>query len=92
MKEIFQMIVESFQGLYNIDNSSFFGKTIKILDIVAEFRACVIMIDLGCEDLIFDMFHQFLIVIETNYKQNVLSFMQSIMSLIIEESDDYKTS
>lgn len=34
------------------------------------------------------MFHQFLIAIKNNQKRNVLSSMQSIMSLIIGESDD----
>ena len=58
------------------------------METIAKLRACVIMIDLGCEYLIIHMFQQLFIAIKRDHKQNVLSFMQSIMSLIIEESDD----
>lgn len=45
MKEVFQLIVESFQGLSNIHNPSF-GKVVRILESVAKIRACVIMLGL----------------------------------------------
>ena len=71
MKEVFQFIDESFQGSSDIHNPSF-GKVVQILESVARLRACVIMIDLACEDLILDMFYQFLISIKRNHKKNVI--------------------
>lgn len=58
MKEIFQLVVESFQGLSDIHNPSF-GKVAQILESVAKLRACVIMLDLRCGGLILEMFYQF---------------------------------
>ena len=68
MEGAFQLIVESFQRLCNIHNPSF-GKAVNILETIAKLRACVILLDLSCEDLIHDMFHQFLIAIKKGHKK-----------------------
>lgn len=61
-REAFQLIVESFQGLEDTENPSF-AKRVKILEIVARVKSCVVMIDLDYEDLILEMLQHFWAII-----------------------------
>ncbi|KAH9312823.1 hypothetical protein KI387_027858, partial [Taxus chinensis] len=86
MKEIFQLIVESFQGLDDIRSP--FAKRVTILKIVAKIKACVIMLDLDCEDLILKMFQHFVDTTSENHAKNVIISILTIMTLTLNESDD----
>eukprot|EP00249_Psilotum_nudum_P024915 c29322_g1_i2 orf=363-5285(-) len=87
LKEIFQLIVENFQGLNEMASSSF-ARRVSILETVAKVRSCVVMLDLECDDLILEMFQAFFRTASEEHPQNVLMAMKTIMSLVIEESED----
>ena len=55
MRRIMRLIVETFQELDNNAGSTF-GKKLEILWSMATIKTYVIMIDLGCDDLILQMF------------------------------------
>ncbi|XBJ05379.1 hypothetical protein VPH35_024179 [Triticum aestivum] len=59
LRTIFRLIVGTFGGLTDV-NSHYFSRRVAILETVARYRACVVMLDLECNDLITDMFRTFL--------------------------------
>ncbi|KAG2659747.1 hypothetical protein PVAP13_1KG380000 [Panicum virgatum] len=85
--DVFSLIVGAFQHLDDIENP-FFGRRASILDTVAKVRSCVVMLDLECDDLINDMFHHFLRTVSSGHSDTVISCMETIMRLVIEESED----
>ncbi|XP_066322022.1 sister chromatid cohesion protein PDS5 homolog C-like isoform X2 [Miscanthus floridulus] len=87
MKDVFSLIVGTFEHLDDIE-SPFFGRRTSILDTVAKVRSCVVMLDLECDDLINDMFHHFLRTVNSGHSEAVISCMETIMRLVIEESED----
>uniref|UniRef100_A0A0D9WPC5 Uncharacterized protein n=1 Tax=Leersia perrieri TaxID=77586 RepID=A0A0D9WPC5_9ORYZ len=91
LRDMFHLIVGSFRGLNDV-NSQSFDKRVAILETVARYRACVVMLDLECNDLIADMFRSFLEIISENHETKIVSSMQSIMALIIDESEDIEES
>ena len=56
MKEIFQLIEESFHRLDDTRQPSF-DRRVRLLETVAKVRSYVVMIDLKCDDLILRMFN-----------------------------------
>lgn len=87
MREIFQLIVASFQGLDEIKSPSF-ARRVTILETVAKVRSCVVMLDLECDDLILEMFRHFFATVSKNHSENVVASMQTIMVLVLDESED----
>nr|CAB3447206.1 unnamed protein product [Digitaria exilis] len=87
MRDVFSLIVSSFQHLDNIKDP-FFRRRVSILDTMAKVRSCVVMLDLECDDLINDMFHHFLRTVSAGHSDAVISCMETIMRLVIEESED----
>lgn len=59
MQETFQLIVSSFKDLSDMSSRSY-SKRVSILDNVARVRSPVVMLDLECDSLIVEMFHNFL--------------------------------
>ncbi|KAL6596694.1 hypothetical protein ACP70R_047337 [Stipagrostis hirtigluma subsp. patula] len=91
LRDIFYVIVGTFRGLSDV-NSQSFGRRVAILETVARYRACVVMLDLECDDLITDMFRTFLDIVSDSHEQNIVKSMQTIMTLIIDESEDIQDS
>uniref|UniRef100_A0A804R2H1 Binding n=1 Tax=Zea mays TaxID=4577 RepID=A0A804R2H1_MAIZE len=89
LRDIFYLIVGTFGGLSDV-NSQSFGRRVAILETVARYRACVVMLDLECDDLITNMFQTFLGVV--SHEENIVKSMQAIMILIIDESEDVQES
>jgi len=87
LRDIFHLIVTTFHGLDNI-NSPSFGRRVTILETVAKIRSCVMMLDLECDDLILEMFHIFFSVASEAHPENLLTSMQTIMTLVLDESED----
>ncbi|GAB2286570.1 hypothetical protein Dimus_020967 [Dionaea muscipula] len=87
MKDVFQLIVSSFERLYDKSSRSY-NKRAAILEIVAKVRSCVVMLDLECDELILAMFDHFLKSIRDNHPENVFSSMETIMTLVLEESEE----
>uniref|UniRef100_A0A804R332 Binding n=1 Tax=Zea mays TaxID=4577 RepID=A0A804R332_MAIZE len=91
LRDIFYLIVGTFGGLSDV-NSQSFGRRVAILETVARYRACVVMLDLECDDLITNMFQTFLGVVSDSHEENIVKSMQAIMILIIDESEDVQES
>lgn len=53
------MIVSAFAGLNDVSGPSF-GRRVVILETVAKYRSCVVMLDLECDDLVKEVFTTFL--------------------------------
>ncbi|XP_028105789.1 sister chromatid cohesion protein PDS5-like [Camellia sinensis] len=87
MKDVFRLIVSSFENLSDKSSRSYSKRTL-ILKTVAKVRSCVVMLDLECDGLIVEMFHHFLKAIRDYHPENVFSSMVTIMSLVLEESED----
>ncbi|XP_006656003.1 sister chromatid cohesion protein PDS5 homolog A [Oryza brachyantha] len=91
LRDMFHLIVGTFSGLNDVSGQSF-ARRVAILETVARYRACVVMLDLECNDLIADMFQSFLEIISDTHEPNIVNSMQSIMALIIDESEDIEES
>ncbi|KAA8521687.1 hypothetical protein F0562_012323 [Nyssa sinensis] len=87
MKDFFQLIVTSFENLSD-ESSRSYNKRTSILETVAKVRSCVVMLDLECDGLIVEMFQHFLKAIRDYHPENVFSSMETIMTLVLEESED----
>ncbi|KAJ3679543.1 hypothetical protein LUZ60_017554 [Juncus effusus] len=87
MKEIFKSIVESFEKLDDFASRSF-QKRVSILETVSKVRSCVVMLDLECDDLILEMFRHFLKAISLKHQEHIFNSMETIMTLVIEESEE----
>ncbi|KAK4853751.1 hypothetical protein QYF36_013965 [Acer negundo] len=87
MKEVFQLIVSSFENLSDKSSRSFAKRT-SILETVAKVRSCVVMLDLECDALLVEMFQHFLKAIRDDHPENVFACMETIMTLVVEESED----
>ncbi|KAM7255583.1 hypothetical protein ACFE04_008481 [Oxalis oulophora] len=87
MKKIFQLIVSTFENLSDQSSRSFTKRT-SILDTVAKVRSCVVMLDLECDVLITEMFQFFYKTLRDDHPENVFTSMETIMTLVLEESED----
>ncbi|KAK3036804.1 hypothetical protein RJ639_030496 [Escallonia herrerae] len=87
MKDIFQLIVSSFENLSDKSSRSY-NKRASILETVAKVRSCVVMLDLECDELIVAMFQHFLEAIRDYHPENVFASMETIMTLVVEESEE----
>ncbi|KAK9983472.1 hypothetical protein SO802_032997 [Lithocarpus litseifolius] len=87
MKEIFQLIVVAFENMSHVSTHSY-KKVTSILDTIAKVNLCLVMLDLKCDALVVEMFQSFLKMIRSNHPPAVLSAMETIMSLVINESED----
>ncbi|KAF2313015.1 hypothetical protein GH714_008758 [Hevea brasiliensis] len=87
LDDVFQLIVSSFENLADKSSRSY-GKRTLILETVAKVRSCVVMLDLECDALIIEMFQHFLNAIRDDHSENIFSSMETIMTLVLEESED----
>ncbi|XP_039016298.1 sister chromatid cohesion protein PDS5 homolog A-like [Hibiscus syriacus] len=89
LKDIFNLIVGTFNGLSDTSGPSF-GRRVVILETLAKYRSCVVMLDLECDDLVNEMFSTFFSVVRDDHPESVLSSMQTIMIVVLEESEDVR--
>ncbi|KAI8001212.1 hypothetical protein LOK49_LG09G01369 [Camellia lanceoleosa] len=89
LKDIFHLIVSTFSGLSDASGPSF-GRRVFILETLARYRSCVVMLDLECDDLVNQMFSTFLSVASDDHPESVLNSMQTIMVVLLEESEDVR--
>ncbi|KAK4277237.1 hypothetical protein QN277_015259 [Acacia crassicarpa] len=87
MKEVFQLIVSSFENLLDKSSRSYKKRT-SIVETVAKVRSCVVMLDLECDALIVEMFQHFFKAVREHHPESVFSSMEIIMTLVIEESEE----
>ncbi|GMI64562.1 hypothetical protein like AT5G47690 [Hibiscus trionum] len=89
LKDIFHLVVGTFNGLRDTTGPSF-GRRVVILETLAKYRSCVVMLDLECDDLVNEMFSTFLAVVRDDHPESVLSSVLAIMVVVIEESEDVR--
>ncbi|XP_039053711.1 sister chromatid cohesion protein PDS5 homolog A-like isoform X1 [Hibiscus syriacus] len=89
LKDIFNLIVGTFNGLSDTSGPSF-GRRVVILETLAKYRSCVVMLDLECDDLVNEMLNTFFSVVRDDHPESVLSSMQTIMTVVLEESEDVR--
>ncbi|KAG4182792.1 hypothetical protein ERO13_A09G067800v2 [Gossypium hirsutum] len=89
LKDIFHLIVGTFNGLSDTNGPSF-GRRVVILETLAKYRSCVVMLDLECDDLVNEMFSTFFAVVRDDHPESVLSSMLTIMVVVLEESEDVR--
>ncbi|KAI5583297.1 hypothetical protein BDE02_06G004200 [Populus trichocarpa] len=89
LKDIFHLIVGTFSGLSDTGSPSF-GRRVVILETLAKYRSCVVMLDLECNDLVNKMCSTFFTVASDDHQESVLSSMQTIVVVLIEESEDVR--
>ncbi|KAK6162104.1 hypothetical protein DH2020_001945 [Rehmannia glutinosa] len=82
MKDVFQMIVSSFENLSDTSSRSY-EKRATILETVAKVRSCVIMLDLECDQMIIEMFQHFLKAIRGYHAEVIFASMETIMTLAV---------
>ncbi|KAF5943481.1 hypothetical protein HYC85_017558 [Camellia sinensis] len=87
LKDIFHLIVSTFSGLNDTSGPSF-GRRVGILETLARYRSCIVMLDLECDDLVNQMFSTFFSVASEDHSESVLTSMQTIMIVLLEESED----
>ncbi|PNX86480.1 sister chromatid cohesion PDS5-like protein, partial [Trifolium pratense] len=61
LKDIFRLTVSTFSGLSDTNGPSF-GRRVVILETLAKYRSCVVMLDLECDDLVNEIFNTFVAV------------------------------
>ncbi|KAF2306079.1 hypothetical protein GH714_011216 [Hevea brasiliensis] len=71
LKDIFHLIVSTFSGLSDTSGPSF-GRRVVILETLAKYRSCVVMLDLECDDLVNKMFSTFFSVARTHFVKPVI--------------------
>lgn len=87
MKEVFQLIVSSFENLHDKSSRSYTRRA-SILETVAKVRSCVVMLDLECDAMVVEMFQHLLNSIRDHHPEHIFQSMETIMTLIIDESED----
>ncbi|KAL8214756.1 hypothetical protein R6Q57_004205 [Mikania cordata] len=87
LKDIFRLIVSTFSGLRDIKGPSY-GRRVTILETVAKYKSCIVMLDLECDDLINEMFTTFFTVVSDGHSETVITSMKTIMVVLLEESED----
>ncbi|KAM0070122.1 putative sister chromatid cohesion protein Pds5 [Helianthus debilis subsp. tardiflorus] len=87
MRDVFKLIVSTFEGLADQSSRSY-AKRASILETASKVRSCVIMLDLECDALIVEMFEHFLKSVRDYHLDSVFPSMESIMVLVIEESEE----
>ncbi|GMN36667.1 hypothetical protein TIFTF001_006193 [Ficus carica] len=89
LKDIFHLIVGTFDGLRDTSGPSF-GRRVVILETLAKYRSCVVMLDLECDGLVNEMFSTFFAAASDDHPESVLSSMQTIMIVLLEESEEIR--
>ncbi|XP_057513185.1 sister chromatid cohesion protein PDS5 homolog A-like isoform X2 [Actinidia eriantha] len=89
LKDIFHLIVSTFSGLSDTSGPSF-GRRVVILETLARYRSCVVMLDLECDDLVNQMFSTFFSVASDDHPESVIKSMQTIMVVLLEESEEIR--
>ncbi|PWZ31032.1 Sister chromatid cohesion protein PDS5 B-B [Zea mays] len=84
LKEIFKLFISIFADLAET-SSPFLTRRMKILENVAALRCSMIMLNIGCEDLILDMVKIFFSTVKHGLQKSVHQAMLSMMTQILNE-------
>ncbi|KAF8021641.1 hypothetical protein BT93_G1937 [Corymbia citriodora subsp. variegata] len=87
MKAIFQLIVEALSKLSQ-PSTRCYEKALCILETIARVKACLLMLDLECEELILQMCQHFWVFTRLNPSAGEYWAIEQIMADILAESED----
>ncbi|XP_055829366.1 sister chromatid cohesion protein PDS5 homolog C-like isoform X2 [Solanum dulcamara] len=87
MEEIFQQTIMALKKLSDVSSCSY-RKVVRILEIFAKVRTCVLLLDLENETLVIEIFKLFLEVIRPYHPRNIFTWMKEIMTRLIEGSEE----
>ncbi|KAF8021640.1 hypothetical protein BT93_G1935 [Corymbia citriodora subsp. variegata] len=87
MKAIFQLIMEALSKLSQ-PSTRCYEKALCILETIARVKACLLMLDLECEVLIFQMCQHFWVFTRSNPSAGEYWAVEQIMADILAESED----
>ncbi|XP_019182210.1 PREDICTED: sister chromatid cohesion protein pds5 isoform X2 [Ipomoea nil] len=83
-RDIFRLLLSIFAELDDTKHA-FLDKRVQLLETVAKLRFCVIMLDIGCEDLVLKMFKIFFSIVRDHHPLSMIDAMSSIMTDVLEE-------
>ncbi|KAE8649626.1 sister chromatid cohesion protein PDS5 homolog A isoform X1 [Cucumis sativus] len=84
LRDIFTLVLSSFSELVDT-TSPLFSWRVKILETVARCKCCVIMLDIGCEDLVLGMFNTFFSAVRDYHDPSLVNNILSIITHILSE-------
>ncbi|KAK6939869.1 hypothetical protein RJ641_029400 [Dillenia turbinata] len=84
IRDIFKLFLRMFAELADT-SSPYFSRRVKILETVAKLQCFLILLDIGCDDIIIEMFNTFFLVVREHHQQSLVNGMVSIMTLILRE-------
>ncbi|XP_055829363.1 sister chromatid cohesion protein PDS5 homolog D isoform X2 [Solanum dulcamara] len=87
LEEILQQTVMALKKLSDVSGRSY-RKVVRILEIFAKVRVCVVLLDLENETLVIEIFRLFLEVIRPYHPRNIFTWMKEIMTRLIEGSEE----
>ncbi|GFP92955.1 sister chromatid cohesion protein pds5 homolog b [Phtheirospermum japonicum] len=87
MEEIFELFMVALKELSSEPGSNYV-RAHQILETLASVRSCLIMLDIEIDAMIVKMFQLFLNTIRSSHSCNIFKYMETIMTTIIEESDE----
>lgn len=70
LQDTFRLTVSTFSGLSDTSGLSF-GRRVVILETLAKYRSCVVMLDLECDDLVYEIFSTFVAVARFVYYKSL---------------------
>ncbi|XP_023523391.1 sister chromatid cohesion protein PDS5 homolog A-like isoform X2 [Cucurbita pepo subsp. pepo] len=84
LRDVFILLLSSFSELGDT-TSPLFPRRVKILETVARCKCCVIMLDIGCNDLVLEMFDTFFSALRDYHEPSLVNNILSIMTHILSE-------
>ncbi|KAF8021647.1 hypothetical protein BT93_G1942 [Corymbia citriodora subsp. variegata] len=87
MKEMFQLIVEALYKLSQLLTQCY-EKALSVLQTIARVKACLLMLDLECEELVLQMCQHFWVITRSNPSVDTYLAVEQIMANILTESED----
>ncbi|XP_042034106.1 uncharacterized protein LOC121780576 isoform X1 [Salvia splendens] len=87
MRDIFQLFMIAFEQL-SCESGHNYYRALHIVETVAKVRSSLILLDVDTDGLVVEMFRLFLNKIGSKNSSDVFKYMEMIMTMVIEESDE----
>ncbi|EYU24601.1 hypothetical protein MIMGU_mgv1a025940mg [Erythranthe guttata] len=88
MRDMFGLFMVVLRGQLSRLTGDNYDRAVKILHFMGLGRTVLIMMDLDIDQMIVDMFQFFFDTISPNYPPVIFQYMEDVMTLVIEESDE----
>ncbi|KAK6139558.1 hypothetical protein DH2020_026704 [Rehmannia glutinosa] len=87
MKVFFRLFMTAFRQL-SCESGQNYTRALQIIETMAKVRSFLMLLDIDTDGLIVEMFQIFLNNIKSSHPSDVFKYMEMIMTLVIEESDE----